>query len=71
MSPIRCSCLPLAPAAKIWVDFGSGGGFPGIPIACALADQPAPWSISLKAMAKRLHFCARRCRTLKLPAQSP
>ena len=30
--------LPLAPEAKIWVDFGSGGGFPGIPIACALAD---------------------------------
>ena len=30
--------LPLAPGANVWVDFGSGGGFPGIPIACALAD---------------------------------
>jgi 16S rRNA (guanine527-N7)-methyltransferase len=30
--------LELAPNAKIWVDFGSGGGFPAIPIACALAD---------------------------------
>jgi 16S rRNA (guanine527-N7)-methyltransferase len=31
--------LPLAPDARVWVDFGSGGGFPGIPIACALADK--------------------------------
>jgi len=33
--------LPLAPNAKVWVDFGSGGGFPGIPIACALAGTGA------------------------------
>jgi 16S rRNA (guanine527-N7)-methyltransferase len=32
--------LALAPSAKIWVDFGSGGGFPGIVLACALADAP-------------------------------
>ena len=31
--------LELAPNAKTWVDFGSGGGFPAIPIACALADM--------------------------------
>ena len=31
--------LPLAPQARVWVDFGSGGGFPGMPIACALAEQ--------------------------------
>jgi 16S rRNA (guanine527-N7)-methyltransferase len=30
--------LALAPTAKIWVDFGSGGGFPGMVLACALAD---------------------------------
>jgi len=29
--------LSLAPDAKIWVDLGSGGGFPGMVIACALA----------------------------------
>ena len=28
--------LPLAPDAKTWVDLGSGGGFPGMVIACAL-----------------------------------
>jgi 16S rRNA (guanine527-N7)-methyltransferase len=31
--------LDLAPSGKRWVDLGSGGGFPGIVIACALADQ--------------------------------
>jgi 16S rRNA (guanine527-N7)-methyltransferase len=28
--------LDLAPAAGIWVDLGTGGGFPGLVIACAL-----------------------------------
>src|SRR6266536_5268973 len=32
--------LSLAPSAKTWVDFGSGGGFPGVVLACALADTP-------------------------------
>jgi len=30
--------LSLAPSAKIWVDLGSGGGFPGVVLACALAE---------------------------------
>jgi 16S rRNA (guanine527-N7)-methyltransferase len=30
--------LTLAPTARTWVDFGSGGGFPGMVLACALAD---------------------------------
>src|SRR5262245_57171708 len=32
--------LSLAPAAKSWVDLGSGGGFPGVVLACALAETP-------------------------------
>src|SRR6266851_4791072 len=31
--------LPLAPDAKCWIDLGSGAGFPGLVIACALADR--------------------------------
>jgi len=31
--------LALAPQALVWADLGSGGGFPGMPIACALAGQ--------------------------------
>jgi 16S rRNA (guanine527-N7)-methyltransferase len=32
--------LALAPNAKTWVDLGSGGGFPGVVLACALAETP-------------------------------
>jgi 16S rRNA (guanine527-N7)-methyltransferase len=32
--------LDLAPDARLWVDLGSGGGFPGLVLACALADKP-------------------------------
>src|ERR1700733_11613336 len=32
--------LALAPSAKIWVDLGSGGGFPGVVLACALVARP-------------------------------
>src|SRR3979411_1216930 len=34
--------LPLAPTARIWVDLGSGAGFPGLVIAILLADSPSP-----------------------------
>jgi 16S rRNA (guanine527-N7)-methyltransferase len=30
----------LAPEARIWADLGSGAGFPGLAVACALADLP-------------------------------
>jgi len=32
--------LDLAPEARLWVDLGSGGGFPGLVVACALAGRP-------------------------------
>jgi 16S rRNA (guanine527-N7)-methyltransferase len=32
--------LHLVPSARLWVDLGSGGGFPGLVIACALAETP-------------------------------
>jgi 16S rRNA (guanine527-N7)-methyltransferase len=32
--------LALAPTAKVWADLGSGGGFPGVVLACALVDDP-------------------------------
>ncbi len=32
--------LPLAKGARRWVDLGAGAGFPGLPVAIALADRP-------------------------------
>jgi 16S rRNA (guanine527-N7)-methyltransferase len=32
--------LELAPQARRWADLGSGAGFPGLVIACALAESP-------------------------------
>jgi 16S rRNA (guanine527-N7)-methyltransferase len=31
--------VPLAPDATTWADFGAGGGFPGIAVACAISDR--------------------------------
>jgi 16S rRNA (guanine527-N7)-methyltransferase len=33
--------LDLAPDARVWIDLGSGGGFPGLAIACVLKESPA------------------------------
>jgi 16S rRNA (guanine527-N7)-methyltransferase len=33
--------IGLAPQARKWADLGSGAGFPGVPIACALAEEAA------------------------------
>ena len=30
--------LAIVPDAKVWVDLGSGGGFPGVVLACAMAE---------------------------------
>ena len=30
----------VSPQTRVWVDFGSGGGFPGLVVACALAGLP-------------------------------
>jgi 16S rRNA (guanine527-N7)-methyltransferase len=32
--------LSLAPDAPVWVDMGSGGGFPGLVVACELTETP-------------------------------
>jgi 16S rRNA (guanine527-N7)-methyltransferase len=61
--------LPLAPPnAKIWVDFGSGGGFPAIPIACALADTLGAHVHLIESNGKKVAFLREAVRQLKLPA---
>jgi 16S rRNA (guanine527-N7)-methyltransferase len=60
--------LDLAPDAKIWLDLGSGAGFPGLVIACALADQPAAAVHLVESTGKKAAFLQRVVETLALPA---
>jgi 16S rRNA (guanine527-N7)-methyltransferase len=48
--------LTLAPTAKIWVDLGSGGGFPGVVLACALAETPGAMVHLIERNAKKAAF---------------
>lgn len=48
--------LDLAPSAKIWVDLGSGAGFPGLAIACALADQAGVEIHLVESIGKKAAF---------------
>jgi 16S rRNA (guanine527-N7)-methyltransferase len=61
--------LPLASeSARTWVDLGSGGGFPGLVLACALKDRPGARVILVESIGKKAAFL-RACReTLALPA---
>jgi 16S rRNA (guanine527-N7)-methyltransferase len=61
--------LPLAPYAKVWVDFGSGAGFPGIPIACALANTPGAMVHLVESVGKKANFLREVVRELGLPAK--
>jgi 16S rRNA (guanine527-N7)-methyltransferase len=48
--------LDLAPDAKTWVDLGSGGGFPGIVLACALTERPGSMIHLVERNAKKAAF---------------
>ena len=60
--------VPLAPQARIWVDFGSGGGFPGLVIACALAGAAGMQVRLVESNAKKAAFLRETTRVLNLPA---
>ena len=60
--------LDLAPAARIWIDLGSGAGFPGMPIACALADKPGIHIHLVEANAKKAAFLREAARLTGAPA---
>ena len=60
--------LDLAPDAKVWLDLGSGAGFPGLVIACALADRPATAVHLVESTGKKSAFLRGVAETLALPA---
>jgi|ERR1043166_5406224 16S rRNA (guanine527-N7)-methyltransferase len=59
--------LALAPEARTWLDFGSGAGFPGLVIACALADTPGSAVHLVESTKKKAAFLADAARDLNLP----
>ena len=59
--------LALAPAAKIWVDFGSGGGFPGVVLACVLAETPGAMVHLVERNAKKAAFLREALRVTDSP----
>jgi len=60
--------LPLAPHARVWVDFGSGGGFPGMPIACALAAESGAQVHLVESNGKKAAFLREAVRAVGVPA---
>src|ERR1039458_10099673 len=59
--------MALAPSAKIWVDFGSGGGFPGVVLACALAETPGAMIHLIERNAKKAAFLREAVRVTHSP----
>ncbi len=59
---------PLVPQAKAWVDFGSGGGFPGIPIACVIASVPGAKVHLIESNGKKAAFLREAVRATGAPA---
>jgi 16S rRNA (guanine527-N7)-methyltransferase len=60
--------LSLAPAAKIWLDLGSGGGFPGVVIACALGETPGARVHLVESNGKKAAFLREAVRVTGAPA---
>ncbi len=60
--------LPLAPNARIWADLGSGGGFPGLVIACALADTPGAQVHLVESTGKKAAFLREAAKVTSAPA---
>jgi 16S rRNA (guanine527-N7)-methyltransferase len=60
--------LAVAPQARAWVDLGSGGGFPGLPIACALAAQPGAKVHLVESNGKKAAFLREVVRVTGVPA---
>jgi 16S rRNA (guanine527-N7)-methyltransferase len=60
--------LALAPDARVWADLGSGAGFPGLVIACALAETPGARVYLVESSAKKAAFLREAVRMVDAPA---
>ncbi len=55
--------------AKTFVDLGSGGGFPGLVLACALAGRPGARVHLVESVQRKAAFLREAVRSLRLPAE--
>jgi 16S rRNA (guanine527-N7)-methyltransferase len=60
--------LELAPDARVWIDLGSGGGFPGLAVACALVGRPGAVMHLVESNAKKAAFLREAQRLTGAPA---
>ena len=59
--------IALAPDARRWIDLGAGGGFPGIVIACVLAEDPGAQIHLVESVQKKAAFLRAAVSDLALP----
>ena len=69
-SPIRFSSSISRPSAKRWADLGSGGGFPGVVLACAMAGTPGASVHLVERIAKKAAFLREAIRVTSISGQS-
>ena len=60
--------LALAPEARLWADLGSGAGFPGLVIACALAERPGACVHLVESNGRKAAFLQAAVRAASVPA---
>jgi 16S rRNA (guanine527-N7)-methyltransferase len=58
----------LAPSARVWADLGSGGGFPGLVIACGLAETEGAQVHLVESIGKKATFLREAVRLTGAPA---
>ena len=61
--------VELAPGAKRWIDLGSGGGFPGLVVAIALAETPDAIVHLVESDARKAAFLREAVRITGAPAK--
>jgi len=59
--------VDLAPSARRWADLGSGGGFPGVVLACAMAGTPDARVHLVERVAKKAAFLREAIRVTASP----
>jgi 16S rRNA (guanine527-N7)-methyltransferase len=61
--------LTIAPSARVWVDLGSGGGFPGIVLACVMAEFSGAMVHLIERNTKKAAFLREVLRVTGAPGQ--